>query len=937
MSRLFLFSIRRPILVIVIAALVTLGVSPGVTRLKLRTDGHALVPEGDPEIEIDRRIRREFGLDDPVVIAIHTDDSGGIFNAHTMKLVVDLTNAFARLEGVREESIFSLATETNDKVWPGTLNFRRFLEPLPTSPKELDELRKDVLDIRLYDGTLVSKDEHSTAIMVGVPAGADRPAMIRAIRETIAAQGPLPEKIDVIGAPVAESLLGTHVLEDLGVPPALLGHAVSPGKTDDSRTVFPRTFDDLRVWIARHIGLVPLALIVMALIFFVAFRSLAGVLLPLIEVGACLVFVFAVMGWLGIPIYLTIAVMPVILTAAGVTDEIHLFTHYTHRLRERPDADHIEILIETMSELSSPIMMAAITTAIGFLSFVLSPIGPVRAFGWMTALGIVFCMFWSLTVIPASLALLPPSRLVRRGTGVYGGEARIAHIFQRIANWTLRYRTPILIATVLIIALCPLGISRIQVQDSWIDGFAPSSDFHQATMRFDDQFQGGHVLMLCVDAGHDRLAGKLSATDMPKLTLRLPRAIVPDPQSLVGRRIHVEKLDPLDEPVPDPRAAKFIRNWYSFITSVETTPDAIMVSYERRSGSPVHFLRLKPNEVTDFEITSSRMMQPQVLRDIQGLEEFIRTRKDDAVGGVLGTPDYIATVSYMSRGRKEVERAIPDTSERIEWLWGEYGRIRGMERRRQLVDDDYGRSIVTILMKNANFVGTGRLMNAIREYEGEHLLPKGISLSFAGDVAVSQTLIQAIVGTQVTSVVGSLAGDLLVTTILGRSLIFGLLCIIPSALAVLLNFAVMGCVGMPLGVASSMFSAMTLAVGVDYAIHLLERVRLYRARGAPRREALVQAIVSTGSALTGNTLAVAIGFGVLVLSQVPANARLGGLLALSLISCFVATLIILPAFLSLRRDRAPTDRLRTGSIHGLLRTVPGAETAGAIEHIEQGQ
>ncbi|MBI1825939.1 MAG: MMPL family transporter [Planctomycetes bacterium] len=904
MNWLVRFSVRRPVLVIIIAVLITLGVSPGVTRIKLRTDGHALVPEGDQQIEEDRRIRREFGLDDPVVIAIHTNDTRGIFNGHTLGLIVDLTHSFTNLQGVRAESVVSLATETNDRVFPGTLNFRKFLEPLPLIPQELDQLRKDVLDLHLYDGTLVSRDEHSTAILVGVPPETtDRPALIRSINDIIATKGRLPETIDVLGAPVAEALLGTHILEDLGVPHRLLGHQTFA--RDNRALTIPHSFYEVRVWIARHLGLVPLALLVMAAIFFFTFRSIAGVLLPLMEVGACLVFVFAVMGWLNIPIYLTIAVMPVILTAAGVTDEIHLFTHYTHRLREAPDANHVELLVETMQELSSPIIMAAITTAIGFLSFALSPIGPVRAFGWVTAMGVVFCMVWSLTVIPASLALLSPSRLVKRRA--IGGidHSRIARIFGRIASWTLRLRTPILLITVAIIAACPLGISKVQVQDSWIDGFARNSDFYQATMRFDEQFRGGHILLLCVDGGHEVISGKLGVTDMVKNTIRFPRDFVADPKSLVGKRIHVRKLAALDPPVPEPRAAEFVRNWYSWIDAVETSDDAITITFDRKQVLPMHFLRLKPNEVTSFEITGSRMMRPETLREVQSLEEFIRTRTSEAVGGVLGPADYIATVNYMRSGRKEANRAIPADAEHVELYWGDYNRIRGEGRRGQLVDDQYSRSIVTVLMKEANFVGTGRLMNAIRGYEREHLTPKGIHLSFAGDVAVSQTLIDAIVGTQVISVLGSIAGDLIVTTILGRSLIFGILCVIPSALAVLLNFAVMGWIGMPLGVASSMFSAMTLGVGVDYAIHLLERIKLYRGRGMPRREAIHEAIVSTGSALSGNTIAVAVGFGVLILSQVPANARLGGLLSLSLLNCFLATLIVLPAFLSLRNGKQP--------------------------------
>ena len=115
----------------------------------------------------------------------------------------------------------------------------------------------------------------------------------------------------------------------------------------------------------------------------------------------------------------------------------------------------------------------------------------------------------------------------------------------------------------------------------------------------------------------------------------------------------------------------------------------------------------------------------------------------------------------------------------------------------------------------------------------------------------------------------------------GRSLRWGLCCVLPCSLAVLVNYAVMGLLGIPLGVATSMFSAMTLGIGVDYAIHLTERFRHATARGLSSAEAAVDAVGTTGPAIILDAAAISLGFGVLVLSQVPSNARLGGLVVLS--------------------------------------------------------
>jgi hypothetical protein len=258
----------------------------------------------------------------------------------------------------------------------------------------------------------------------------------------------------------------------------------------------------------------------------------------------------------------------------------------------------------------------------------------------------------------------------------------------------------------------------------------------------------------------------------------------------------------------------------------------------------------------------------------------------------------VQTINFLRRGRKIEHREIPRTVEDMNWLWREYTRMRGETRVRQLIDAPFDRSLITVFLRGANFVDTGELIAAIRDYEREHLAPQRIRLSLAGDVAVSQTLIDAIVGTQVVSVGAALVGDLVVTVILGRSLIFGLLCIVPSLVAVLLNFAVMGWMSVPLGVATSMFSSMTLGLGVDFAIHFLQNHREHKSRG--RAAAILEAARTTGPAIFGNTLAVTLGFGVLMISQVPANARLAGLLVLSLSVCFVVTMLVLPAILALR-------------------------------------
>ena len=290
-------------------------------------------------------------------------------------------------------------------------------------------------------------------------------------------------------------------------------------------------------------------------------------------------------------------------------------------------------------------------------------------------------------------------------------------------------------------------------------------------------------------------------------------------------------------------------------------------------------------------------VNPETIRAVGEMGSFIREHRALAVGEVLSPKDYLSTTRFMARPADPQARVLAGDATETKLMWDYYRLARGPQRLRQIVDTNFWQSLTTVFLKNANFVDTAALMDDLRVYEREHLTPKGIKIGFAGDVAVSQSLIKGIVTTQMQSLFWSLVGIYLVTALFGRSLRWGIYCVLPSTLAVVINFAVMGWLGIPLGVATSMFAGMTLGIGVDFAIHVLEGCGHAQAGGRSRAEALSRAMARTGPPVLINTLAVSCGFGVLMLSQVPANARLGLLVVLGLVDCLIASLLILPVLL----------------------------------------
>jgi uncharacterized protein len=887
------WALRHPTAALVMAALLTLAAAPGALRLKLRTDGQALLSPNAPEVIYDRAIRDQFGIKDQMVVLIRSPHPDGIFNPGTLQLVRELTAALTELPGVDPASVMSLATEPNFRFRPGTYLNRRLLEPALTNQAELDQLRDDLRRIELYTGTLVSTDGKSTAVLLGVPSGGNRTQLYERVLAAVASKQPAREDITVTGAPVAEALLGTHILEDLGVPQRWLGTSTRTHREIGTWQA-PRTFRELRLLVARRLGLVPVAVLVMLLVFYLSFRNVAAMLLPLPGLAATLLFVFGLMGWLGVPVYLTIAVMPVLLTATSVTNDIYLFSRYFALLRQKPGQRPIELVEETFDKLASPVAVTSLAAGIGFLSFGFSPLGPVRAFGIWTCIGVLFGLFCSFTVVPAMLRLVPPGWLMPANH-----RQRFAP-FPSLADWFVglglavgRWRWWVVGLTLLAAGMTPLGLRRLVVQDSWIESFDPGSEFRRATAQVNEHFHGMHLLLVSLQAPM-AFSCEVAASNVHPGAILVPTNLLPFLAVRIGGEVSWAIADPSPaEAATDHHHAV----WRSRVLAARQQDQHLVIQVAQKAAPDAFGQDLQKAGRARLELPIRSQLMPETVRAAADLASFIRQQRQDAVGGVIGPADYLLTTRFMVHPNDPFPRQFPTTAPEIEILWRYYEMARGTNRLREVVDTNYCRSLTTVFLKDGNFVDTARLMNHLRAYEREHLAPKRMQLGFAGDVALSQSLIQGIVTTQLQSLLWSLAGIFLVTAWFGGSLRWGCYCLVPSLLAVVVKFAVMGWLGVPLGVATSMFAAMTLGIGVNCAIHLLESDSQAQAGGARPAEALNQAMAWTGPPALINTLAVSLGFGVLMLSQVPANARLGLLVVLGLLNCLAGSLLLLPVVL----------------------------------------
>jgi hypothetical protein len=144
---------------------------------------------------------------------------------------------------------------------------------------------------------------------------------------------------------------------------------------------------------------------------------------------------------------------------------------------------------------------------------------------------------------------------------------------------------------------------------------------------------------------------------------------------------------------------------------------------------------------------------------------------------------------------------------------------------------------------------------------------------------------------------------LIMACIVFRSVTAGLFALIPVMAAILLIYAVMGVFDIWLGIGTSMFASVAVGLGVDFAIHTIDRIKHLFAerRGESFDETIADLFPSTGRALLFNFLAIGLGFGVLMVSDVVPLFRFGGIVLLAVSASFIASMTLLPALIKVTR------------------------------------
>ena len=246
----------------------------------------------------------------------------------------------------------------------------------------------------------------------------------------------------------------------------------------------PMIADDMMTFIKSDIivfGLGVLLFIILTLWF--VFRKLIWIIVP---ISSCLFSVVIMTGLLGIlgwkvtVISSNFIALMLILTMAM---NIHMSTRFLQLRNDFPKKNNFEIISLMTNKMFWPIIYTVFTTVFAFLSLIFSGIKPIIDFGWMMTLGLITSFIITFTLLPTLLNFAPIKNINLK-------KEQESKITSFLALVSLNNKNSILIITSVIIILSILGISKLEVENSFINYFNKNTEIYKGMKLIDDELGG---------------------------------------------------------------------------------------------------------------------------------------------------------------------------------------------------------------------------------------------------------------------------------------------------------------------------------------------------------------------------------------------------------------------------------------------------------------
>jgi predicted RND superfamily exporter protein len=846
--------LRHPWLALGLVALLVAGFATQMTKIKLDASADSLMLQGDPSLEFYREISTEYSSEEFLLIT--WQPNAPLLSDESLNPLRQMGDELRLLDGV--SSVVTVWDVPLLESPPVTLSDISSPEPLPTLELpgiDRELVLKELTSSPIYADLLASRDGNLTAVQINLARDEfyydlleSRTSLrIKRDREglTVGEQKELAEVEAAFKAHTAVALdaQSQMVVKVREIAARYRSHA------DIFVGGVPMIAADMVSFIARDLVVFGAAILgVMLLVLALIFRHVQWVVIPLVTCSSTVIVMLGLLGALDWRMTVISSNFVAVLLIITLAIAIHLVVRYRELHALDPDGDLHERVLRSAQLMAIPCFYTGITTIVAFISLVVSGIQPVIDFGWMMTSGIVIALVLSFVIVPC-MTLVWPAGKPHRHTG---SDAPMTAFFARIVDGN---GPAILGVTTILVVLTLLGISRLEVENRFIDYFDKSTEIYQGMELLDSQL-GGTIPLDIILAPLDMdepLPGLESATSGP---------VVPVPED-----------DPFAEDGDDfgaaPAAVEEVE-WDEWDDEFASDGDDFASGEE--SFKPSYWFSL------------------QGMRELDAVHNYVDSLPES--GKVLSLSTVFSVVKNLlgdDIGSVElaiVQKSLPaDVSEMMVEPY--FSREREQAR-------------VTVRVKETS--KDLRRDVFLRELRADLSDKLGIAedrIEFTGMLVLYNNVLQSLFQSQILTLGVVFLAILVMFLALFRSISLSLIALAPNLLAAGMVLGVMGLLGIPLDIMTITIAAIVVGIGVDDCIHYVHRFMLEFEIDRNYRAAMFRCHNSIGRAMYYTTVTVVVGFSMLTLSSFTPSIYFGLLTVMAMVAAVLGALLLLPLLIVL--------------------------------------
>ena len=397
-----------------------------------------MFPENDPERDKYDQFRSEFSREDDKFLLIYScDDPLSRENIKKLSIIDELIN---KIVGIQQTTSLSNIQENDEFL---------FDEALDDSTWEAH--KEMVLDHPLYTNLVISEDGKSGAIFVDMKDDVNN----QTLRENLFKE--IDRGLEIHGRDWDWYEAGIPVLRTRYVE-----------LVSKERSIF-----------------IPLGGLVVVLILFFVFRQVNCVVLPMTSIFITLIWVSALMAYLGITINLISYLTYILILIIGCSNCIHILMKYHECIEQEKN---IKFAVRrVIKELGGALFLTSLTTAVGFFSLMMTNIRITQEFGFVLGVGVVLMFIIAIITIPIILLYLPspPQHHIKRLISQSDSFS-----VDKIDASTKKFPYPILALSILFLIISFVGLKSIDYNISILDDLRPGNSLYDDIMYVDENFGG---------------------------------------------------------------------------------------------------------------------------------------------------------------------------------------------------------------------------------------------------------------------------------------------------------------------------------------------------------------------------------------------------------------------------------------------------------------